>query len=107
MATVSVLDVNSLYSTTNLARVYPAWSKIVIAGHPQGGGMAPRLLESILTINRKCPVIHSITHIYCKLIFRAHFVQGVQAAPYTRNAWRWIGFSRHISSQFRQAKNVI
>lgn len=40
-------DPNSPYSTANLGAVYPAWSRIVVAGHSQGGGMAPMLASNL------------------------------------------------------------
>lgn len=36
-------DARSPYTATHLGPAYPDWSKIIISGHSQGGGMAPML----------------------------------------------------------------
>ena len=40
-------DVSSPYISETFGAAYPAWSKIVIAGHSQGGGMAPMLAMNL------------------------------------------------------------
>ena len=43
-------DSQSPYTATNLGPAYPDWSKIIVSGHSQGGGMAPMLAMNLADV---------------------------------------------------------
>lgn len=54
-----VTDSNSPYSTRNNGFAYPDWSKIVIAGHSQGGGMASMLAMNLADVPARRVIMFS------------------------------------------------
>ena len=54
-----IADASSPYSATHFGKAYPDWSKIIISGHSQGGGMASMLGMNLADIPARRVIMFS------------------------------------------------